>query len=57
MKKLMVWTASGFGLALACGLSGLPHLSATVITLTAFAPCRLLLVVALDVLSRRGVVR
>lgn len=36
MKKLMIWTAAGFGLALACGLAGLPHLSATLVTLTVF---------------------
>lgn len=36
MKKLMIWTAGGFGLALACGLVGLAHLSATVFTLTVF---------------------
>ncbi|CUX58848.1 hypothetical protein G3A56_21070 [Rhizobium oryzihabitans] len=57
MKKLMIWTAAGFGLALACGLSGLPHLSAMVITLTVFCAVPALLVVALDVLSRRGMVR
>ena len=57
MKKLMIWTAAGFGLALACGLSGRPHLSAMVITLTVFCAVPALLVVALDVLSRRGMVR
>ena len=53
MKKLMIWTAGGFGLALACGLSGLPHLSATVITLTVFCSIQALVIVALDALSRR----
>lgn len=36
MKKLLLSTAGGLGLAMVCGLSGLPHLSATLITLTAF---------------------
>ena len=36
MKKTLYWTAGGFGLATVCGLAGLPHLSATVFTLTVF---------------------
>jgi hypothetical protein len=36
MMKLALWTAGGFGLAVACGLAGLTHLSASVVTLTVF---------------------
>jgi hypothetical protein len=36
MKKLLLSTAGGFGVATVCGLSGLPHLSATLVTLTVF---------------------
>ncbi|UYZ07414.1 hypothetical protein CFBP5507_14525 [Agrobacterium salinitolerans] len=32
----LLWTAGGLGLATVCGLAGLPHLSATVFTLTVF---------------------
>lgn len=53
MKKLLLWTAGGLGLATVCGLSGLPHLSATLFTLTAFCAVPALIVVALDALSRR----
>ncbi|MDH7806845.1 MULTISPECIES: hypothetical protein [unclassified Rhizobium] len=53
MKKLMIWTATGFGLATACGLAGLAHLSASLVTLTAFCAVPALLVIALEALSRR----
>jgi hypothetical protein len=36
MKKLILWTAGGLGLAMACALAGLAHLSATLVTLTVF---------------------
>ncbi|ANM16915.1 hypothetical protein AMK06_CH02015 [Rhizobium sp. N541] len=36
MKKVLLWTVAGFSLAVACGLAGLAHLSATVFTLTVF---------------------
>lgn len=36
MRKLALWTAGGFGLAVACGLAGMAHLSATLFTLTVF---------------------
>lgn len=36
MKKLALWTAGWLGLAAACGLVGLAHLSATIITATVF---------------------
>lgn len=36
MKKLGFWTAAGLVLALVCGLAGLGHLSATLVTLTVF---------------------
>ncbi len=51
MKKLALWTAGGLGLAVVCGLAGLPHLSATVVTLTAFCAVPAIVVVGLDTLS------
>lgn len=36
MKKVVLWTTGGFGLAVICGLMGLAHLSASIITLTVF---------------------
>lgn len=36
MKALLLWTAGGVGLAVACGVAGLAHLSATIFTLTMF---------------------
>ncbi|MBY5885367.1 hypothetical protein HFN49_04035 [Rhizobium leguminosarum] len=54
MKKLMIWTTSGFVLALACGLAGLPHLSATLVTLTVFCAAPALVVAGLDALSCAG---
>lgn len=36
MKKLGFWIVGGLGVATVCGLAGLPHLSATVFTLTVF---------------------
>ncbi len=53
MKKLVIWTATGFGLALASGLSGLPHLSATLLTMTVFCSIQALVIVGLDALSGR----
>ena len=53
MKKLMIWTAGGLGLATVCGLAGLAHLSATVVTLTAFCAVPALIAQSLDALSRR----
>ncbi|CAN7539082.1 hypothetical protein LJR257_003688 [Ensifer adhaerens] len=53
MKKLALWMAGGLGLAIACGLAGLHHFSASVLTLTVFCAVPALLVVALDALSRR----
>lgn len=47
MKKLMIWTSwttGGFGLALACGLAGMPHLSASLVTLTMFCALQVLAV-------------
>ena len=52
MKKLLIWTAGGLGLATFCGLAGLPHLSATVVTLTAFCAVPVLIVHGLNALSR-----
>ncbi|TCL72129.1 hypothetical protein [Rhizobium sp. BK251] len=50
MKKLMIGTAGGLALATVCGLAGLPHLSATLVTFTVFCTVPALLVVALDAL-------
>lgn len=36
MRKLALWIAAGLGLATVCGLTGLHHLSATLVTLTVF---------------------
>lgn len=36
MKKVVILTVGGIGLATAVGLAGLPHLSATLATLTVF---------------------
>lgn len=36
MKKVLLWMAGGLGLATICGLAGLAHLSATLVTLTVF---------------------
>ncbi|MGO7727958.1 hypothetical protein ACC704_07670 [Rhizobium johnstonii] len=36
MKKVLLWTAGGIGMATVCGLAGLSHLSATLVTLTLF---------------------
>ncbi|MBW9063828.1 hypothetical protein JNB71_10895 [Rhizobium herbae] len=44
MKKLILWTAGGLGLATACGLVGLSHLSATMVTLTVFCALHVLAV-------------
>lgn len=51
MKQVLFWTTGGLGLAVACGIAGLAHLSATLITLTVFCAVPALLVVALDALS------
>ena len=51
MKKLTLWTISGFGLALFCGFAGLAHLSATVVTLTVFCAVPALVIIALEKLS------
>lgn len=53
MRKLALWTAGGLGLALACGLTGLPHLSASLVTLTVFCAVPALIVYILFAPSRR----
>lgn len=53
MRKTLYWTAGGLGLAVACGLAGLAHLSATVITLTVFLSVQALVVIGVDALGRR----
>lgn len=47
MKKVMTWTGGGVALGMACGVAGLPHLSASIITLTAFCAVPAMLVVLL----------
>ncbi|MBX5235301.1 hypothetical protein HJC02_23995 [Rhizobium sp. NLR4a] len=46
MKKLMISTAGGLGLAIVCGLAGLTHLSASIVTLTVFCTVHALAAVA-----------
>ena len=53
MRKTVLWTAFGFGLAVACGLAGLAHLSATLFTLTVFLSAQSFAVVGLEALDRR----
>lgn len=43
MIKVLLWATGGFGLAVICGLMGLAHLSASIVTLTVFcATCAIL---------------
>ncbi|RCW23180.1 hypothetical protein DFR48_10749 [Ciceribacter lividus] len=53
MKKTLLWTVGGLAMATACGLVGLAHLSATLITLTTFFAVPAFLVVAFDALPLR----
>ncbi|MGX5722835.1 hypothetical protein [Shinella zoogloeoides] len=57
MKKVLLWTAGGFGLAAVCGIAGLAHLSASIVTLTVFCAVPGLLVVALEAMPRSRKVR
>lgn len=52
MKKTTLWTMFGLGLAAACGLAGLAHLSATLMTLTVFLSVPAYLVPLLDMFDR-----
>ncbi|MBB2828166.1 UNVERIFIED_ORG: hypothetical protein GGI63_004641 [Rhizobium esperanzae] len=52
MKKLALWTAGGLTAATASGLAGLPHLSASLATLTVYIAAPVLLVMALDTVFR-----
>ncbi len=52
MKKLALWTAGGLAAATACGLAGLPHLSASLATLTIYIAAPVLLIMASDAMSR-----
>lgn len=52
MRKLAFGTTGGLGLATICGISGLAHLSASIITLTVFCSVPALLVVAVDALPK-----
>lgn len=51
MKKVVLWAACGFGLAILCGAAGLPHLSASIVTLTVFCAVPAFLVLVLNVIS------
>ena len=53
MKKIMIWTAGGFGLAAICGFAQLAYLSATLITLTVFCATPALLVVVVEYIASR----
>lgn len=44
MRKILLWTVGGLGLATVCGLAGFAHLSATFVTLTVFCAVPALLV-------------
>lgn len=46
MRKILLWTAGGLGLATVCGLAGLAHLSATLVTLTVFCAVPALVAIA-----------
>ena len=46
MKKLALWIVGGLALATACGLAGLHHLSASIVTLTVFCAVPVFIVVA-----------
>ncbi|MGO6833409.1 hypothetical protein ACCS37_32285 [Rhizobium ruizarguesonis] len=52
MKKVTLWTAGGVALATICGLAGLHHLSASIVTLTVFLAAPALLVAVFDTLPR-----
>jgi hypothetical protein len=54
MKTTLLRSAGGIGLATICGIAGLGHLSATIVTLTMFCAVPALLVLALDALTRVG---
>ncbi len=48
MKKTLVGSTLGLGLATVAGMAGLPHLSASLVTLTTFCAAPALLILALS---------
>jgi hypothetical protein len=53
MKKVTLWVAGGMMAATACGLAGLAHLSASIVTLTVFCGTPAFVLLALgEVLER-----
>lgn len=48
MRKLGIWIGIGISLAVICGVLGLAHLSATLVTLTVFCSVPALLILLLD---------
>jgi hypothetical protein len=53
MRKLALWTTIGLGMALACSLTGMTHLSATIITLTTFMSGQFFIVIGIEAFERR----
>ncbi|TCQ07684.1 hypothetical protein C8J34_104145 [Rhizobium sp. PP-F2F-G36] len=52
MRKLIFWTTGGLTVATISGLAGLAHLSASIVTLTAFCGVPAFIVVTLNALPR-----
>jgi hypothetical protein len=57
MRQTVIWTAFGLMLSVVCGLAGLPHLSASLLTLTVFLSMPAMCAIGLGALSRRRVAR
>lgn len=52
MRKLTLWVAGGLTLATVCGIAGLAHLSASIVTLTVFCSVPRTIVAVFDGLRR-----